>query len=420
MASGNFLTKSIHRAYEIYAYYLLYALLAPVFLSFLAISNFQHKPLLIAGLWIAILLDKNYIKVLFCLLENQRAMVLAAVSLSTYVSCVSYILEAEVNNFLVAGALIAWIPACAIAASEFQRHKERTLVGLYLTCLLAALMIATLLAWQRYLIGAERPLGIGHNVISGPLICALSILCNELASRSTTLSTINTKIPFIRLTSALLAVSSLITDSRTALLCAVISVFYIMSNNIKNLTTNKALSLAAVATLIAAYHEKFVNALSDITGYLSGNLNSSIGGRFEAYAWSFKHFDEHIWIGKTLEGVKTLFNSRYDDTLKSIEFMPHLHNDFLQLTAAFGLPTALMFGIFLGLLYFKSGQGKKNISIAKRQSVLFTDGLQPTILCIIIVSWFDSLTYNTESLLAFMIIVGISLAVSSRCIKDPS
>lgn len=410
MCRVNVIKEVTQRLREAHARYTLYALLTPIFLSALAISNFPYKLQLIASFWFVLLIKFSHLSNFLRLLKSELLLATTTILLSFYIALASYLQESGTNNFLTAGAFLVWIPVLAIVASECQQNKERALIGIFGVMLTATVIIASALAWQRYVIGSARPLGLGHNVISGPLVCILSVACHEIARTSTTISKIDTKLPFIKISFTLLVASSLTTDSRTGLLCAILCIFFIISNKKVDIYKNKLIFSATALAIMLFYHDRFFNVFADIHGYMNGDLYSSIGSRFEAYVWSYKTLGEHLVFGKSLEGVTEIFNSRYDNNLKPVEFMPHLHNDFLQLTAAFGLPAAILFGLLLLLFYRRSNRVRQH-DMASTEYPVFKNGLQVILLCLLTVSCFDSLTYNTESLLAFTVIIGVSLAI---------
>lgn len=78
--------------------------------------------------------------------------------------------------------------------------------------------------------------------------------------------------------------------------------------------------------------------------------------------------------------------------------MPHLHNDILQLSMAYGLGAAILF-LYCIFTYYK-----ENPTTSKKYIIF----------CLLAVSMFDSLTYNAEALIAFMAILAINLTLQGR------
>jgi O-antigen ligase len=387
--------------------------MAPIFLSILSISTFQYKAILTISVWIPILFHKAHTQALISLAKTHKQILFTTLILSFYITIVSAINKFQINNYLVATSLLAWIPTTALLMAAQKKNTGKVLFLLYLMLIAAQVLILFTLWWQRYGIGIQRPLGIGHNVISGPLICVLALITYDLGQKLELSSKVKNNLQWLKWISVIFISGSIVTNSRTAILCAAISIFYIIK---KEQQKTKLHPLATIISFIILtsflLRDRATDMISDIKEYARGNLYSSIGSRLEAYIWSYRNIEDHLLHGRSIEGITKSYNSRYAGEAKFVEFMPHLHNDFLQLTAAFGLSSAVIFYLLFVMLYRRHQSSSQGYLKVDKSQIKNSGSV--IIICIFLTSLFDSLTFNIESLLAFMVVIGISLSVQSK------
>lgn len=383
----------------IYKNYLYYFSLASTFIIILGISNFQHKALLFFSPWFLVFLNKSYIENLWRTTKDDQLLKIVSIAISLHILVSSYLNNSAVENHLIALVFISWLPIKAFTEVEIKHDAQRTYIKLYSILLLAKLLIFSTLVWHKFIIGIDRPLGIGHNVVSGPLICIFSITSFEIACRFHQVQKSNFVKKIYAGISIIFIFGSTITSSRTAFLCAIAGIVFVIIRYSPRI--NKRWLFASLITISGVFifsGNRIQEVFTDIQNYKNGNLYTSLGGRLEAINWAVENIPENIFFGISTENVAANFNSRYKNQQLAAEYLPHLHNDFLQLGMAFGLPSAILFFLFIYTLY------KKNYPASMRYIIF----------CLMTVSMFDSLIYNTEALVAFFGIIGINLALHQR------
>lgn len=379
-----------------YRNYLYYLSLASIFIIILGISNFQHKTLLAFSPWLFILLHKSYSEKLWITIKNDKEICIASALLSIHIIISSHVNHSGTQNYLTALAILIWLPIKACIDANIEYDFKKTYIKLYATFLLAQTTILSTLIWHKFLIGIDRPLGVGHNVISGPLICILAISSFEMALKFAWIQ----KNALIKNISAGIAVifllGSTITNSRTALLCAAAGILFIITRHSPQIKkVNLFIALTATAAVLLFNENRIYEAFIDIQNYKNGWLYTSIGGRLEALAWASDNITKNLFFGISIENITAEFNSRYGSRHIAVEYLPHLHNDFLQLSMAFGFPAAILFGFLLYAIYKKKWATSTGFIV----------------ICLFVVSMFDSLTYNTEALVAFFAVIAVNLAL---------
>ena len=295
---------------------------------------------------------------------------------------------------------ILWFPVAAITLSLLRSDEQPNTQTIAKVLCGAISLILFALFFQKYGINLDRPYGMGHNVLTGPLLCILGAAAYIYQKKSA--SIIDKKQPTIWALIFLFAafVGAFLTGSRTAILC-IFAIILIVPWQKTKLSKSRFLLLFLSTFLVSLFfiRNRISEAFNDVHLLLqSGFAYSSIGSRFEAFNWGWNNISNSWLFGYSAETLSTLFNSRYRKGEKIVELLPHLHNDFLQLTIAYGAVSSILFtAMLLYLFKFSAVDSPPQTSINDHKTTLLIKrGLRYMLYCIIIASCFDSITYNTE------------------------
>jgi O-antigen ligase len=319
-------------------------------------------------------------------------------------------------------ASLVWLP---ISSLTLIALRSRASAG---KALLAALVIGLFVAaltmiMQRAIFLYVRPLGINHNVLSGTL--ALVNLCAVLS-----LAQMNPRAFVLRngtraitsnawVAAAIVAVIFVVvlSGARSPLLALSVAAIVLIALFGHHLRVTAVLIIALGALLVVALgYPRFIEITREAAAYVAGDHATSVGGRLDAWRWFSESGLAHPFLGHSPDAVKASLAARGVhwgvDPRSTIE-MWHLHNDVLQLAAAYGLIAAACF--VATLCGFATAALSRVISLrnsARSLEALVTpSALIAAILMIAVTGLTDSMTYWSTSWIGWGTAVAVLLAV---------
>ncbi len=387
---------------------------ASLFFLTVGASNSRYKIQAVILPWILLAADSSARSAAKELLQRLKTFSILSFSFATWLFLSSLINAGTIKDYTLMVTAVLWFPVASITLSLLRYRRVPSTRAVAMTLCSAISLILFALFFQKYRINLDRPYGMGHNVLTGPILCILGTAAYIYQKRFALL--INQKYPailgLIFLSLALLG--AFLTGSRTAILCIFAIILIVPWRRKKLSKSGLILFSSAVLASLFFIRNRISEAFNDVHLLLqSGFAYSSIGSRFEAFSWGWNNIP-HSWLfGYSAEALSTLFNSRYRKGEKIVELLPHLHNDFLQLTVAYGVASSVLFTVMLLYLFRVSGvysppqthvDDHKNTLLIKR-------GLRYMLYCIIIASCFDSITYNTEVFAVIQATLGVLIGL---------
>ncbi len=151
---------------------------------------------------------------------------------------------------------------------------------------------------------------------------------------------------------------------------------------------------------------KFNEAVSDIGLYKNGIASSSLGGRFEAWRFSFRSFLEHpLWgigVGNWKEKFRQSVSNGNDAVfLHSVQNSHNIYLDAMSTRGIIGL-FSLLFFVLSPLVYIRKTSSQ--ISILGRNLIVMS------IITIMVTGMFDSQMGTRYVFTAYCVLIGISMA----------
>ena len=390
-----------------------YLLCAVIFFLTIATSNSSLKIYAATLPWIMVAFQKKSILALFELSKKLLHLTYISISLCIWLVISSFINSGSLRDYTLAATVVIWLPISALTLATIRSDEKFLTLCIATTLSAATALISCMILWQKYLIGIDRPFGTNHNVLIGPTLCIIGITAYVYLRNRSLILQGKTKTFLYWILFILVILSTLSTDSRTALIfifSAALIALHRKNNIPEHLRILAIFSLVGVGLII--YKNRMLEAANDLMLMKSGNPYSSIGSRFEAYQWGFENLNKSGIFGYSSDGIKKLFNSRYHDSGKIVEFMPHLHNDFLQMALGYGFISSFLYA---GMIYFISSgcshiTSKTDCHQIKINS-LIDFSLKLTACCLLISSLFDSISYNTEVFAASQTAIAVIFAL---------
>jgi O-antigen ligase len=281
---------------------------------------------------------------------------------STIVLALAIFINSALHGFNQTGmrhwfACIAWLPLASLALIA-QRSQIQARSAMLAAFALGLLLAAAVMIVQRAVLHHERPVGINHNVLSGTLalinLCVVFALAYAPKGTAVVLSATQPARTNAWVASAVIAAIFVVVLSaaRSPLLAFSVASLVLIALLGHHLRFTAVLIILLSALLIAALgYTRFVEITREIATYVTGDHATSVGGRLDAWRWfSESGFDRAV-IGQSPDVVKDSLATRANRwglNGRPVIEMWHLHNDFLQMTAAYGVLAALSFFAVLG------------------------------------------------------------------------
>lgn len=275
----------------------------------------------------------------FQILRMNKQLTLTSVLLTVLIllgcqshMCTSFGLEA-------ASIPVLWIPIATLFRSiEWKYHR----IAIAAVLSAATACISLVVIWQFAGEHEPRPKGLSHNVLTAPMLLAMLCLIGALISQQ------KKQIPkTIFLTIAIFGISaSILTHSKTGLLT------FLAATSIHLITrpAERKKTLATTAPLITVWAlsltDMLANVLTDYVGYGNGQYKSSLAERTDAIRWAGIHILDNPLLGKGPIQLTDEFSQRWQEwgrNKNAVLPMLHLHNDYLQMSIAYGVLTSMCF-----------------------------------------------------------------------------
>jgi O-antigen ligase len=315
---------------------------------------------------------------------------------------------------------LVWIPVAA-AVYTIAITDRTWIFKLASALLLVISVVAGILFWQRFFLGMPRPSGLGHNVLTAALVvlagCVtvnlLTVLPGGLAKRW---------LIFLCIALCLFAVT--INAARAPLAVVILAaLFTVAVFGIKPKLTWIVGSTGLTLVWIVLYAERLLEFQRDWAKYLSGQSHTSLGVRLDTWRWMYDNFDQYPLLGWSVSGVQNSFVALIqarNPTIPSIYPYEHLHNDYLQLLGAYGLPALLFYVIFLVAVSLPSLTAARHSTLQKNElNMPFALHLLFCVL-IFVAGFADVMAFWTPVTVAWQTLLGISVARLMLLRPDPT
>jgi O-antigen ligase len=354
--------------------------------------------------------------------KHYRGAVIASVALS-----LAIVASETVHGFTSLGirhamVAVAWIPLAALVALILRQRAAAPREFAIAIAAALAINVITLVV-QRFVIGQERPLGLGHNVIGGSLawmgVCTVYVLLKGFAQPDGTSSD-----RLLLGTSIVLALSAVIlSGARTPLLAVCISLTILVVAMRKRGARFVVAGVAAIVTILFAIGNARLSEFAvEATAYLAGDHLSSVGGRLDAWRWFSETWSQSPWFGISSDGVRIALANRGDTWLvpqEKLVVMTHLHNDVIQIISAYGFVTVTAF-IAMLISFFAHAYSRIRSGASRQRSMAFyaNGGVLIVTLLFAFAGLTDSLTYWSSSWMAWSaymaIVIGLTINYATK------
>jgi O-antigen ligase len=325
-------------------------------------------------------------------------------------------------------ACLAWPSVAALALMTFRasnESKRRCALAVALAVVASALTMIVQRAW----LGHERPIGLSHNVHAGTL--ALLGLCVVIAcvfaharAKQTTLRA--AEVDFI-LAVAIVGAAFVVvlSGARSPLLAFGITAFALVAILGHHLRFT-ALTLLALTVLMIVVlgHQRFVDLAREFATYVAGDHATSVGGRLDAWRWFTESGLLSPLFGQSADAVRSSLAARavrWGFADRPMIDMWHLHNDALQLVAAYGVLAATSFFAILAGFVARAARAV----IAQRDQAPLAALVTPcalvaATLIVAIAGITDTMTYWLSTWVAWSSAIAILLALQRHERETPT
>jgi O-antigen ligase len=222
--------------------------------------------------------------------------------------------------------------------------------------------------YQRFVLGMERAEGVHMAIMFGDIAIAMGIM--SLASVKVFAKTRFAAFPYIAFLAG--AIASVLSSSRGGWIVLIFSsvplYFYYRLGVRRKLLP---IALAGAAFLVMAYlipqsevRERLYNIVTDLQQYKLGDVNTSIGQRFEMWKAASMMFVEHpilgIGYGNFQQGLTDLIGLGKIDT--SVQTYKHAHNEVMNALATQGIVGIIVLLLLYGapLMFFMRHMHQEN------------------------------------------------------------
>jgi len=174
--------------------------------------------------------------------------------------------------------------------------------------------------------------------------------------------------------------------------------------------------LVGYATLVprsavTVFKTELASPLNNLISRLS--LNNAVGSdRISGWKISWEGIKERPLLGYGPENFSIIFDQHYDPNLPGIAtsfgrgWWDRAHNVFFELGVTTGIPSAVVYVLLFGVLFWHLGRLKKNVS--SNQGIrIIAHGIQATLLAYLVANFFSFDVFSTY--LMFFFLVGYTL-----------
>jgi O-antigen ligase len=374
-------------------------------------EDFQSSRFLTLLPWLMLLsLGRSGGLGLLAVMRSNKLAVYATIALSAWIA-----VSELAHGFTRTGTrqllhFLVWIPvAAAVYAIATKEHAW--IFKLANALLLVVVLVTGALLWQRFFLGIPRPPGLGHNVLTGTLIIlAGCVIVNLLAVSPNNLRT--RWLIFFCVALCLFAVT--INAARAPLVVTFVAA--LTTSLVIGLRPRLSWLVASIglATVwIALYADRMLEIQRDWIRYLAGHSVTSLGVRLDAWRWIYENFDQHPFFGWSVSGVQSSFVALIEarsPEIPSIYRYEHLHNDYLQLLGAYGLPALLFYAVFwVAVCQPSFAAAMRSTSQNNERSRAFAPHLLFCLL-ILVAGFADVMAFWTPATVAWQTLLGVSVA----------
>jgi O-antigen ligase len=291
--------------------------------------------------------------------RTYAALTMASVLLTLLISIGCLSLGCSRYQFDAALVPILWLAVAAFTRSS-ARNSHRIL---FITVASAVLAVSGNVLWQFFIEERARPRGLSFNVLTSPMLLAMLCLLNGMVALAE-----QWRKPHVAGATVLLGglgvLACICTRSKTGLLTFVVGTIAYMLFSTKRLRT-LALAAPIIAIWLAMLTPAFQQILVDASDYQNGSHVSSAGDRTDGIRWGTEHMLDMPWLGMGDVEVQRRFNLRGHEWKRpqpDLPFIEHLHNDYLQIAVAYGIPALLCFLSMWAALIARAIQARSQAS----------------------------------------------------------
>lgn len=332
------------------------------------------------------------------LVLNQACLVATSVGLSSMVLLGCIVRQSSPAELQIVPAPLVWMPVAAILITT---HNHTDTWGRKAACTLLALAItitAAVICIQLWLMKVPRPQGVFYGVLNGPDLLMMAALLLAMTDSSDL-----KRWRWYALIALMGAVSSM---ARTPLIAFVTATLIVAFWDTRHLKRTLLLCTPIAIGWGIFLKQRFLTLQTDMTTYQSGQYSSSAGDRVDALRWAKEHIFDNVLFGMGPNDLQRAFNARWVEWNRleeSITRIVHLHNDYIQIPIAYGIPAFflfLLFWVFLSAKTTTSGGTKRSSAF-----ILATVGVFAT------TSLTDSYSYWTEGWSFIFACAGFAVAI---------
>jgi len=310
---------------------------------------------------------------------------------------------------------LLWVPVAALVRWMRRCVGEAALISSLFFILSSVVLVSSgWLIWQGVYEGQDRPSGFSRNVLISPsmfaMVCLLGVLKDGARGDGGTQIWVRRLFPWVAVVAVLGAMA---THAKVGLLVFLVGVIA----RLILLPHSRRMTLWVSGPVVAAWLWVLLPRLHvvtvDVGLYQDGGRRTSFGERLDAIRWAFEHIWDHPFFGRGSVQVARDFNNRWIEwgvEKADVTPMLHLHNDYLQMTLAYGFPAAIFFVAFwCGLVAWGKSLGGGSIrgaGLVRERAWLIV------MFCIFMSSFMvDSFTYWSSTWGMTMAAVGVGLGL---------
>lgn len=251
---------------------------------------------------------------------------------------------------------IIWLPVAALASVSRGATYSEEHHGIRVALAAGTLLIAGTCCWQLLIERQQRPQGLFFGVLNGPLLLMMACLMWANLTQRMTQTSERWWCTFI----AAAVFGAIATRAKTPFIAFCVATLIALLIDRKNSKRTLLISLPVIGFWGAFLRKRFSDIGSDMETYRSGQFSSSAGDRLDAMLWSQNHLLDHPWLGYGPNQLTDAFNGRWVEWGRiesSSTKIYHLHNEYLQLPLAHGIPAfiaVIAFWLLLSKAIYKS------------------------------------------------------------------
>jgi O-antigen ligase len=376
-------------------------------------STWDHAMLLLP--WAFVLADRELRSISLQIIQTQRALTATSGALALLIAASCHFNAGNSQYLDATLPPILWIPVSAYCILDSRRKLYRVYFLLYAA---VSTMAATII-WQLLVEGATRPRGLSFNVLTGPMMLAMICLLGAIKSNQNIASQKNRDNYNFICISVLGLAGAMCSQSRTSLISFVCASFVFLYFSHRNNARTGVILATIIFFWTLTQFNHFTLGKKQLSDVESGKYVSSIGERRDGLIWGKQHIFDNPWIGIGTSQVQEGFNHRgYEWKRENPDhrFIPHLHNDYLQIALSNGVPSLVCYA-FMWLLLGRKSINKSATSPAPRNKANRSAWILSMISIYLTASLTDSFTFWIYTWATVSCCFGIAIGLLNDEIK---